>query len=221
MRCWTRRCQASAIFPNGPGVPVSAAAGSATWGSARAAAFLPVPPAPGEPRRLPTWWFGYYDHVLRRDRATGRWLFEALWTPGRAEALERRFEELAAAAACGRGRAAYYSCGSFAMIPSAAEHRSAVRRAVSYIRSGDIFQANICLRLEADFAGRPARRVLPCGHPADPPYAAFIADTGRRGGELVARAVPAPDRHERAVAADQGHRSRPAASGRVAAARAA
>ena len=25
----------------------------------------------GGPRALPLWWFGYYDHVLRRDRATG------------------------------------------------------------------------------------------------------------------------------------------------------
>ena len=55
---------------------------------------LPVPPPPGEPRRLPAWWFGYYDHVLRRDRATGQWAFEALWTPGRGDALERRFGEL-------------------------------------------------------------------------------------------------------------------------------
>ena len=68
--------------------------------------FLPVPPAPGEPRRLPAWWFGYYDHVLRRDRATGRWVFEALWTPGRGDALERRFEELSRRPhAAGPGRA--------------------------------------------------------------------------------------------------------------------
>jgi len=26
---------------------------------------------PTGPRALPAWWFGYYDHVLRRDRATG------------------------------------------------------------------------------------------------------------------------------------------------------
>ena len=44
---------------------------------------LPVPPAPGAPRQLPAWWFGYYDHVLRRDRDTGRWWFEALWHAGR------------------------------------------------------------------------------------------------------------------------------------------
>jgi len=53
-----------------------------------------VPPAPGGPRQLPAWWFGYYDHVLRRDQSTGEWWFEALWTAGREEALERRFEDL-------------------------------------------------------------------------------------------------------------------------------
>ncbi len=37
---------------------------------------------PTGPRALPAWWFGYYDHVLRRDRATGEWHFEALWTAG-------------------------------------------------------------------------------------------------------------------------------------------
>jgi hypothetical protein len=47
---------------------------------------LPVPPAPGGPRQLPAWWFGYYDHVLRRDQSTGEWWFEALWTAGREEA---------------------------------------------------------------------------------------------------------------------------------------
>ncbi len=49
---------------------------------------------PTGPRALPAWWFGYYDHVLRRDRATGEWYFEALWTPERADALEERFAEL-------------------------------------------------------------------------------------------------------------------------------
>jgi hypothetical protein len=39
---------------------------------------LPVPPAPGGPRQLPAWWFGHYDHVLRRDQSTGEWFFEAL-----------------------------------------------------------------------------------------------------------------------------------------------
>jgi para-aminobenzoate synthetase / 4-amino-4-deoxychorismate lyase len=73
-------------------------------GFGAAGGMLPVPPAPGEPRRLPACWFGYYDHVLRRDRATGRWTFEALVTPGREDALERRREELSRRAHA-RGRA--------------------------------------------------------------------------------------------------------------------
>ena len=54
--------------------------------------------APAGPRRLPAWWFGWYDNVLVRDRATGEWFFEALWTDARAAALERRFADLAARA---------------------------------------------------------------------------------------------------------------------------
>ena len=190
------------------GEPASAAAGSATWGSAWQAAMLPVPPAPGGPRRLPACWFGYYDHVLRRDRATGRWTFEALWTPGREDALERRFEELSRRAHAARDtQARDYSCGTFRLIPSPDEHRLAVRQAVSYIRRGDLFQANICLRLEADFAGDPLDAFCRRGHPAGPALRRVPAAARRRGGQPVARAVPAPDRDQRAVPADQGHRA--------------
>jgi para-aminobenzoate synthetase / 4-amino-4-deoxychorismate lyase len=136
--------------------------------------FVPVPPAPGEPRRLPAWWFGFYDHVLRRDRATGRWSFEALGTPGRGEVLERRFRELSGRARGARPEPEGYCCGSFRLVPSAAEHKSAVRQAVSYIRRGDIFQANICLRLEADFAGDPLEAFCRAVTRLDPPYAAFV-----------------------------------------------
>ena len=57
--------------------------------------FLPVPPAPGAPRRLPCSWWGYYDHVLRRDRATGQWSFEAITSgDGRTDVLAARRAEL-------------------------------------------------------------------------------------------------------------------------------
>src|SRR5262249_40283631 len=76
-------------------------------GFGAAGGMLPVPPAPGEPRRRPACWFGYYDHLLRRDRATGRGTVEALVTPGREDALEHRREELSrrAHAASRAGRA--------------------------------------------------------------------------------------------------------------------
>jgi para-aminobenzoate synthetase/4-amino-4-deoxychorismate lyase len=135
---------------------------------------LPVPPAPGEPRRLPAWWFGHYDHVLRRDRITGRWVFEALWTPSRSDALEHRFHELSRRPYSAGSAPQEYSCGRFRQLPSADEHRSAVRQAIGYIRRGDIFQANICLRLEAEFAGDPLDAFCRAATRLDPPYAAFL-----------------------------------------------
>ena len=112
--------------------------------------------------------------MLRRDRATGRWVFEALCTPGRAVALERRFDELSRRPHQGGGQPRGYSCGTFQLTPSAAEHRAAVRQAVSYIRRGDIFQANICLRLEAEFDGDPLDAFCQAVTRLDPPYAAFL-----------------------------------------------
>ncbi|HYK69708.1 MAG TPA: aminodeoxychorismate synthase component I, partial [Streptosporangiaceae bacterium] len=135
---------------------------------------LPMPPAPGDARRLPPAWLGYYDHVLRRDRASGRWFFEALRTPGRAAALDARLAELRARARRSPPGAQDYRCGQFRLIPGAAGHRSAVRRAVDYIRAGDIFQANICLRLEAEFDGDPLDAFCAAATQLDPPYAAFL-----------------------------------------------
>ena len=134
---------------------------------------LPVPPPSGA-RQLPSWWLGYYDHVLRRDRASGRWYFEALRTPGRAEALDARLAELRRRAAAPRPQSRPYACGTFRLIPGAAAHRSAVRRAVDYIRDGDIFQANICLRLEASFDGDPLDAFCAAVTGLHPPYAAYL-----------------------------------------------
>jgi len=143
---------------------------------------LALPPAPGGARALPAWWFGYYDHVLRRDRATGTWFFEALWSDDRAETLEWRFNELTRRARAVSPARHEYSCGEFRLVPSAAEHRAAVARAVDYIRRGDIFQANICLRMEAGFTGDPLDAFCQAVTSLRPPYAAFI---GLPGGAVA------------------------------------
>jgi para-aminobenzoate synthetase/4-amino-4-deoxychorismate lyase len=158
--------------------PPAAACFGGGWigylGYGASARFLPVPPAPGGHRRLPDAWWGYYDHVLRRDRASGQWFFEALADPGRAAIIEARFDEVV-------GRARYredlergFSCGPFGLVPTAAEHREAVRETVEYIRAGDIFQANICLRLEAAFSGDPLDAFCAAATRLDPRYAAFL-----------------------------------------------
>src|SRR5580692_1549885 len=128
--------------------------------------------APAGPRRLPAWWFGWYDNVLVRDRATGEWFFEALWTDARAAALERRFADLAARATEPAPRRDY-TFETFRLTPGAAGHQAAVARAVEYIRAGDIFQANICLRAEAEFDGDPLDAFCQAAE-LEPPYAAFV-----------------------------------------------
>ena len=135
---------------------------------------------PTGPRVLPAWWFGFYDHVLHRDRATGQWYFEALWTEARADALEERFAELARRAApflagtVSAADAPGYALGTFRLVPGAAGHQEAVRKAVEYIHQGDIFQANITLRAEAEFTGDPLDAFCRGVTALDPPYAAFI-----------------------------------------------
>ncbi|HVT70226.1 MAG TPA: aminodeoxychorismate synthase component I, partial [Trebonia sp.] len=131
---------------------------------------------PTGPHALPAWWFGFYDHVLCRERATGEWYFEALWTEERAASLEDRFAELAR-----RGERAGTELGSracqfgvFRLIPGADRHQAAVARAVEYIHQGDIFQANITLRAEAEFAGDPLDAFCQGITALQPPYAAFI-----------------------------------------------
>jgi para-aminobenzoate synthetase / 4-amino-4-deoxychorismate lyase len=179
---------------------------------------LPLPPPPGRARKLPAWWLGYYDHVLRHDRASGRWYFEALRTPGRAEALDARLAELRRRAAAARPEARPYACGPFRLIPGAAAHRSAVRRAVDYIREGDIFQANICLRLEASFDGDPLDAFCAAVTRLDPPYAAYLRPDAesavvslspelflrREGSTVVSRPIkgtgPRPDGDQDAAA---------------------
>ena len=177
--CCPPRPVGDVLGPPLPGPPAGAVAGfGGGWigylGYALAGQFLPVPPPPGGPRHLPAYWFAYYDHVLRRDRATGRWAFEALWTPGRAGELERRFGELSRRPHAAPARPREYRAGSFRLTPPAGEHRAAVRQAISYIRRGDIFQANICLRLDAPFAGDPLDAFCGAVTRLDPPYAAFM-----------------------------------------------
>ena len=93
----------------------------------------------------------YYDHVLRLD-ADGRWWFEALVTPGRAAAIARRRDELAARLA--RPQAARpFATRDWRWIPSPAGHAETVEACRTRIAAGDLFQANLCLRLEGRIDG--------------------------------------------------------------------
>ena len=137
-------------------------------------AFPTGTPAPGGSRQLPLWWFGYYDHVLVREPDTGQWFFEALVPAPREAEMEARYRELASRLGSVLPARKTYSCGEFEVIPAPESHRRAVARAVELIHAGDMFQANITLRLEAAFSGDPLDLFCRGVEQLRPQYAAFL-----------------------------------------------
>ncbi len=130
----------------------------------------PGPPAPEAPPPTP---LAFYDHLLRCDR-DGRWWFEALWTEPRAEALRDRmrlFEARARDAPAPRP----FSSDPWSATPSPAGHALAVDACRARIHAGDLFQANICVRLESRLDGDPLDLFATAVAALRPDRAAFFA----------------------------------------------
>jgi para-aminobenzoate synthetase/4-amino-4-deoxychorismate lyase len=133
-----------------------------------------VPPPPPAPERLPDAVLAFHDHVLRADER-GNWWFEALWTPARARALSARQETLAARLlAAPRARA--FTAGPLTVrAPGAGGHRAAIAACRERIAAGDLFQANLALRLEGAFAGEPAGLAVQVAERLPADQGAFLA----------------------------------------------
>lgn len=145
-----------------------------------------LPDGPPRPRPLPDWWLARYDHVLRLDPETG-WWFEALWSAERAEVLTERAELLRRRLTAPPPAPHAYRCGPFTAEPDDDGHRDAVRRIQEHIQAGDVYQANVCLRLDAELDGSPLDLFARGVDALAPPYAAFV-DLGR--GRAVASLSP-------------------------------
>ncbi|MCW3005692.1 MAG: Chorismate binding-like protein [Solirubrobacterales bacterium] len=156
-----------------------------------------LPPPPPARTSLPAFALAFYDHLLRRD-AGGCWWFEALWTPARADALADRREALVRRRAAARP----FAAGPFApAAPGIAGHRAAVAQCVQRIAAGELFQANLTMRLEGAFAGDPLD-AFAAGLAVAPRYGAYLAGPWgataglspelflrRRGREVVTRPI--------------------------------
>ena len=132
---------------------------------------LPSPPL--RPVALPSSVLGFYDHVLACD-GSGQWWFEALWSNEQSERLEQRFELWRCRAAEPEPNPGRFWCRPFAARPGPDAHLVAVSRTIEHIRSGDIFQANICTRLEATFSGDPLELFCQGARRLAPRYGAFL-----------------------------------------------
>jgi anthranilate/para-aminobenzoate synthase component I len=111
----------------------------------------PGHPPPPRPVPLPDGALAYYDHLLRMD-ADGRWWFEALVTPEREAAIAARRRELVARLEDPPAPRPF-SAGEFRWVPSPAAHARAVEACRARIAAGDLFQANLCLRLDGWLEG--------------------------------------------------------------------
>ena len=142
-----------------------------------------IPLVDERPVPLPDFHLAYYDHLLHQD-AYGCWWFEALATPERSAELEERLEYLRRRVADRR----FTVAGGDRRAPTplrlrpeiAAHHLQAVAECRERIAAGEIFQANVCLRLESDYEGSATALLLrPLVHGRVPQYtAAFDTPAG-------------------------------------------
>ena len=133
-----------------------------------------VPPPPPRHVPLPDFTLAFYDHILRLDRH-GRWWFEALWTDERDADLRARLELLRARLAEGvRERPVWV--GTFQPAPpGGAGHLTAIDECRERIAAGEIFQANLCLRLEAEWKGDPLDLFARTAGTLEPRHAGVVA----------------------------------------------
>jgi len=138
---------------------------------ARIERLRPPPPSPA-PR--PTFSLAYYDHVALFDGE--RWWFEALWTPQRDAALRERRELWQIRLRTDPPRAPTPAAPSAFRIAGggATGHRAAVRACRERIAAGEIFQANICTRIEATFDGDPVDLFARALTAARPRFGAYL-----------------------------------------------
>ncbi len=151
-----------------------------------ARALEPVPPPPPRPQPLPAFDLAFHDHVVRCD-ADGRWWFEALWTEPRAAALDERLQTWRTRLAGPLPPAHRFDAGPLRVsAPGAAGHAAAIAETVERIAAGEVFQANICLRLEGQIEGDLLDLWVRAAGASNPAYAAYVAS----GDHAVASLSP-------------------------------
>ncbi len=126
---------------------------------------LPPPPPARTPRD--PFSLALYDHVV--VRCDGCWWFEALWQPGREAELRERIELWRTRMSAPPRPPRPVPLTPFTPVAGGEDgHVAAVAECCSRIAAGELSQANLCLRLEAECSGDPLdlfARALPAASP--------------------------------------------------------
>jgi len=132
-----------------------------------------LPPSPHRPVAVPRSILAFYDHVLRLDEA-GRWWFEALWSHEQSDRLESLLSKWRRRTSETAPDPGEFACETFLPNPEPEVHRISVARAIEHIRSGDVFQVNVCTRLEAGFSGSPLELFCVGAERLEPRFGAYL-----------------------------------------------
>ncbi len=129
-------------------------------------------PEPHRPVPQPDHVLAHYRHVLRRTRGT--WWAESLDGPAALAAwVERLAPDLAVEAdPLGHGFT------PFTPAPGGDAHVAAVARVLEHVAAGDVFQANLCQRLDAELSGDPLDVFCAGVDALAPAYAAYVGWPG-------------------------------------------
>jgi para-aminobenzoate synthetase/4-amino-4-deoxychorismate lyase len=143
------------------------------WGFHLGARIEELPPPPPAPLPRPPFSLAFYDHVVLFDGE--RWWFEALCSDQRRDVLRERLALWEARLQAAPPPAQDVTLTPFTLAGNGVGgHVSAVDDCCRRIAAGDLFQANICLRLQAQFDGDPIdlfARALPRARPR---FGAFV-----------------------------------------------
>ena len=132
-----------------------------------------VSPGAPTPTTLPDSALAFYDHVLRRD-PDGQWWFEALWSDDAAPRLTARLAELTARAAEPPPSPRPFTTEPWRSTPGPRGHERAVEACRRRIHAGDLFQANVCGRLDSRIDGDPLDLFLAGVEALRPDRAAYL-----------------------------------------------
>ncbi len=137
------------------------------WGYQLGRLIEDLPAAP--PRRIlqPDHRIAFYDQVLRLS--DGVWWHECLKPDPDRDAV------IDAVLAGEPGAAKSYEVGVFEMTPTPENHLHALGKVLDHIAAGDIFQVNLCTRLESDFNGDPLDVFCAGVAALEPAYAAYVS----------------------------------------------
>jgi para-aminobenzoate synthetase/4-amino-4-deoxychorismate lyase len=135
-----------------------------------------LPPGPPAPHPRPDFSLAFYDHVLVHDEEG--WWFEALWTDERAPVLRERLEVWRR-----RLQTVPVVADGADVVPTAFElaangadgHVEAVADCRRRIEAGELYEANLCVRLQARFDG-DALDLFVRGLPAAKPRFGALVD---------------------------------------------